>query len=208
MILIAGPSLKTCIEMALEAVCEKDGRGRRIFLLIYISSACAIIPQPSTLFLLLAFAFISSHGLTQTWLFPCIPPLFSYSTVSCVFSSVFFHLFSPPTFSLSSCLIICSHFTIHLPFPLLNSNIFVYVYRSIHVFWSSHFSQISFLSDVLWSVLFYLIITFAKIPLVNFPLFPFLTAFSCCLSIVLLFLGTILLISFTISFLPFLLLFL
>lgn len=98
MILIAGPSLKTCIEMALEAVCEKDGRGRRIFLLIYISSACAIIPQPSTLFLLLAFAFISSHGLTQTWLFPCIPPLFSYSTVSCVF----FHLFSPPTFSLSS----------------------------------------------------------------------------------------------------------
>lgn len=83
--------------------------GGFFYLFIYISFACAIIPQPSTLFLLLGFAVISSLGLTQTWLFPCIPPLFSYSTVSCVFSSV----------------------------------------------------------------LFYLIITFAKIPLVNFPLFPF-----------------------------------
>lgn len=116
MILIAGPSLKTCIEMALEAVCEKDGGGRRIFLFIYISSACAIIPQPSTLFLLLAFAFISSLGLTQTWLFPCIPQLFSYSTVSCVFSSVFFHLLSPPTFSLSS----VSFFALILPSTYLS----------------------------------------------------------------------------------------
>lgn len=177
MILIAGPSLETCIEMALEAVCEKDGGGRKIFLLIYISSACAIIPQPSTLFLLLAFAFISSHGLTQTWLFPCIPPLFSYSTVSCVFSSVFFHLLSPPTFSLSS----VSLFALILPSTYLShfwilTSLFMFIVPFM-CFGHLIFPQISFLSDVLWSVLFYLIITFAKIPLVNFPLFPFLTVF-------------------------------
>lgn len=171
------------------------------FCLCYHPSTINFISLTSLCFHLLAW---SNSDLTLSLHTPTLQLLYCFLCLLICFLSSFL----PSNLLFIFCLIICSHFTIHLPFPLLNSNIFVYVYRSIHVFWSSHFSQISFLSDVLWSVLFYLIITFAKIPLVNFPLFPFLTAFSCCLSIVLLFLGTILLISFTISFLPFLLLFL
>lgn len=157
-----------------------------IFYFIYFSFACAIIPQPSTLFLLLAFAFISSLGLTQIWLFPCIPH--SSATLLFLVSS---HLFSF-IFSL-----IFSSFTLILPSTYLSH---FWILTSLFMFHSTHMcfghlifpSFPFFLSDVLWSVLFYLIITFSEIPLVNFPLFPFLSAFSHCLSTVFLFLGTIL----------------
>lgn len=145
MILIAGPSLKTCIEMALEAVCEKDGR---IFLFIYLYFFC-LCYHPSTInFIsltslcchLLAW---SNSDLTLSLHTPTLQLLYCFLCLLISFISS--SLPSNPLLFIF-CLIFCSHFTIHLPFPLLNFNIFVYVYHSIHVFWSSHFPQISFLS--------------------------------------------------------------